>query len=243
MKFKINMIESNSFRNILNIAKYTFKTLKITYIIEAILLFIGLFSSLPELFIYNSNSSTTFNLIPLVLMIFIVNFILHLITFYQQTSKEYGALIFLTPTKGWEFILGHFLELILANGFILISFIIVTFFSSKLLIPVVLLSLIPLIFSLLLAHLIISASIIFVKTYIRNTVLCILGSIFLCLVGKSMYSILRKIILSFLPYFYVRIGKLFTIEIDIFSTILGIVTIIAIQILASYMIDKKLDIR
>ena len=241
MKFKINMIESNSFRNILNIAKYTFKTLKITYIIELIILFIGLFSSLPELFIYNS--STTFNLIPLVLMIFIVNFILHLITFYQQTSKEYGSLIFLTPTKGWEFILGHFLELILANGFILISFIIVTFFSSKLLIPVVLLSLIPLIFSLLLAHLIISASIILVKTYIRNTILCILGSIFLCLVGKSIYSILRKIILSFLPYFYVRIGKLFTIEIDIFSTILGIVTIIAIQILASYMIDKKLDIR
>lgn len=241
MKFKINMIESNSFGNILNIAKYTFKTLKITYIIEAILLFIGLFSSLPELFIYNS--STTFNLIPLVLMIFIVNFILHLITFYQQTSKEYGALIFLTPTKGWEFILGHFLELVLANGFILISFIVVTFFSSKLLIPVVLLSLIPLIFSLLLAHLIISASTILVKTYIRNTVLCILGSIFLCSVGRSIYSILRKIILSFLPYFYVRIGKLFTIEIDIFSTILGIVTIIAIQILASYMIDKKLDIR
>lgn len=241
MKLKINMIKSNSFKNVLNITKYTFKTLKIPYIIETILLFIGLLSSLPELFIYNS--LTTFNLIPLVIMIFIANFILHLIIFYQQTSKEYGALIFLTPTKGWEFILGHFLELVLVNGFILISFIIATFFSSKLLIPVVLVSLIPIVLSLLLVHLIISASIILVKTYIRNTILCILGTLFLCSVGKFIYSILRKIILSFLPYFYVRIGKLFTIEIDIFSTILGIVTIIAIQILASFMIDKKLDIR
>lgn len=237
MKNISNVPKTNNRKNIINIMKYSFRTLRLTYIIEAVILILGLCSSSLI-----SRFTLGLDLVPTVSIALTINFIAHIILFSCQLSKDHGRLLFLTPIKGIEFILGNFLELLLVNGFIvaLISIagtVNTNGFASEL-------STISLtiFIGLMVGYLIITALIAIFSCYIKSTILCIFAVIFGSMFGNMIYDLLSRVILYLFPYFYLSIGRLGLIKIDIFSVILDIITLLALQIVAAYMIDKKLDI-
>lgn len=234
---EITLKNSKSFKYIIGTATHTFKSLKIIYIIEAIILLIGLFSNH-----FFSQFTKSLDLIPTVATLLTMNFVAHLIVFSLQVSKDHGKLLFLTPVKGIEFILGHFLELLLVDSFIIVVTSFVGSINSHSIASTLITSSLGILLGLLSAHLLLTGTIAIVSCYIRSTGLCILGVILCCSIGESIYSWINNTIISFLPYFYLSIGKLGIIEIDIFSVVIDIIALVGLQIVAAYMIDKKLDI-
>jgi len=113
MENKIIKNKSIKMKNIFSIAKYSFRTLRIMYLIEAIILVLALGSSS-----FLSKFTQGLDLIPAVSILIATNFIAHIIIFSMQLSKEYGRLLFLAPISGIDFILGNLLELIFINLFI-----------------------------------------------------------------------------------------------------------------------------
>lgn len=234
---EITSIKQNFFKNILGVAKHTFKTLRITYIVEAVILLISLFSSS-----FFSRFTLGLDLVPAISILLTINFIAHLIVFSQQVSKEHGNLLFLAPIKGIEFILGHFLELLIVDLSILSIIAMVGSINAHTIASLLITSSFGILFGLLSTHLVISAAIAIVGSYIRSTGLCVLVVILSCLMGDGIYSWFNNAIISFLPYFYMNLGRLGIIEIDLFSVFIDIIALIGLQITAAYMIDKKLDI-
>ncbi|MEG1255065.1 hypothetical protein [Clostridium sp.] len=232
-----NIKNINSTKNILNIMKYSFRSLRLTYIIEAVILILGLSSST-----FISRFTQGFDLIPTVGIALTINFVAHIIIFSCQLSKEYGKLLFLTPIKGIEFILGNFLELLLVNGFVVVLTGMAGTVNSNGFASVLFLTSLTMLIGIMVGYLIITALIAILSSYIKSTVLCVFAVIFSCIFGNIIYDFLSKIMLYLLPYFYVSIGKLGFIEIDIFSVILDMIALVALQLVAAYMIDKKLDI-
>lgn len=237
METVININKSNSMKNILGVMKHTFKTLRITYIVEAVILVLAFFSSS-----FFSRFTLGLDLVPAVAIILTINFIAHLIVFSLQISKEHGNLLFLAPMKGIEFIIGHFLELILVDSFVVLFTCIMGSLNAHSVASMLIVASLGILIGLLSAHLIISGAIVIVGTYIRSTGLCVLGVIIACGIGNGIYDWLNRTIISFLPYFYLSIGRLGLIEIDIFSSILDLIALIVLQLVAAHMIDKKLDI-
>lgn len=231
------IVKQSYYKNILGIAFHTFKTLKIAYIIETIILLIGLFSNN-----FFSRYTMGLDLVPTVATLLTANFIAHIIVFSLQISKDHGKLLFLTPIKGIEFLAGHFLELLLVDSFIVVAAAVVGSINAHGLASMLITASLGILVGLLSAHLIITGTIAIVGSYIRSTGLCILGVILCCGFGESIYSWINNAVISFMPYFYLSIGRLGLIEIDIFSVILDILALIGLQIAAAYMIDKKLDI-
>lgn len=230
-------IKQISLKSILSIAKHTFKTLRIIYIIEGFLLALSLFSNN-----FFSQFTLGIDLISMVSILLTANFISHIIVFSLQISKEHGNLLFLTPINGIEFILGHLLELITINLLIITITTIVGSLNTNTFTSFLTTSSFFLFIGLITAHLIISAFICIVSSYIKNTGLCVLAVIICCGIAQSIYFIFSKVILSFLPYFYVSVNIFGTVHIDIFSVVLNIIAIVTLQLIAAYMIDKKLDI-
>lgn len=230
-------IKQNSMKNIISIAKHTFKTLRTTYIVEGIILLLALFSNS-----FFSRFTQGLDLVPTISILFTINLIAHLIVFSLQISKEHGNLLFLTPINGMQFILGHLLELFGIDILILFIVGLVGSINAHSFASLLITSSMGILLGLLSAHLIISATIAIVGSYIRSTGLCVLIVILSCIIGEGIYGWFNKAIISFLPYFYMSIGRLGFIEIDIFSVLIDILALIGLQITAAYMIDKKLDI-
>ncbi len=237
METTININKSNPMKNIIGVMKHTFKTLRITYIIETVILALSFFSSN-----FLSRYTLGLDLVPTVAIILTINFIAHLIVFSLQLSKDHGNLLFLAPIKGIEFILGHFLELLLIDSFAILFAAVVGSINAHSFASMLIFSSLGILIGMLSAHLIITGAIAIVGSYIRSTGLCVLGVILACGIGNGIYDWFNKAIISFLPYFYMNIGRLGLIEIDIFSALLDLIVLIGLQLVAAHMIDKKLDI-
>lgn len=237
MESTITKSKSIKMKNILSIAKYTFKTLRIMYLIEAIILVLALGSSS-----FLSKFTLGLDLIPTISILLTMNFISHIIIFSMQLSKEYGRLLFLTPISGVDFILGNLLELALVNLFIIIITNLCVMVNSGSFSSTILSLSLSVSGGTIIAYLIITALIAIIASYIRSTALCVLAVIAVDIVGNIIYSFISNLILHFLPYAYMVIGKSGAIEIDIFSVLIDTLALIILQFVAANRIDKKLDI-
>ncbi|GEM_PF-360881 len=234
---KIIKSKSIKMKNIFSIAKYSFRTLRIMYLIEAIILVLALGSSS-----FLSKFTQGLDLIPAVSILIATNFIAHIIIFSMQLSKEYGRLLFLAPISGIDFILGNLLELIFINLFITIIVALGAMVNSGNFPSIVLNISLSMSLGTIISYLIITALIAILGSYIRSTALCVLAVIGAGIVGNIIYSFIANLILYFLPYMYMTIGKYGAIELDIFAIIIDILALIILQIVAANRIDKKLDI-
>ncbi|HAK42476.1 MAG TPA: hypothetical protein DCM59_06915 [Clostridium sp.] len=237
MENTITKSKSIKIKNILGIAKYTFRTLRIMYLIEAVIIVLALGSSS-----FLSKYTLGLDLIPAISILLTMNFISHMIIFSMQLSKEYGRLLFLTPISGIDFILGNLLELVLVNLFIVMILNLGVIVNSGSVSSIVFFLSLSVSVGTTIAYLIITALIAILGSYIRSTSLCVLAVIGACIVGDIIYSFIANIILHFLPYVYMTIGKYGSIEIDIFSVLIDTLAIIILQLVAANIIDKKLDI-
>lgn len=237
MENKIIKSKSIKMKNIFSIAKYSFRTLRIMYLIEAIILVLALGSSS-----FLSKFTQGLDLIPAVSILIATNFIAHIIIFSMQLSKEYGRLLFLAPISGIDFILGNLLELIFINLFITIIVALGAMVNSGNFPSIVLNISLSMSLGTIISYLIITALIAILGSYIRSTALCVLAVIGAGIVGNIIYSFIANLILYFLPYMYMTIGKYGAIELDIFAIIIDILALIILQIVAANRIDKKLDI-
>jgi len=157
----------------------------------------------------------------------------------MQLSKEYGRLLFLAPISGIDFILGNLLELIFINLFITTIVALGAMVNSGNFPSIVLNISLSMSLGTIISYLIITALIAILGSYIRSTALCVLAVIGASIVGNIIYSFIANLILYFLPYMYMTIGKY---ELDIFAIIIDILALIILQIVAANRIDKKLDI-
>ncbi len=237
MESTITKSKSIKIKNILSIVKYTFKTLRIMYLIEAVILVLALGSSS-----FLSKFTLGLDLIPAISILLTMNFISHMIIFSMQLSKEYGRLLFLTPISGVDFILGNLLELVLVNLFIIIIINLGSMVNSGNYSFIILSISLSVSIGTTIAYLIITALIAIIGSYIRSTSLCVLAVIAANIVGSIIYSFIANLILHFLPYAYMVIGKSGAIEIDIFSVLIDTLALIILQFVAANRIDKKLDI-
>ncbi|MBU3103132.1 hypothetical protein [Clostridium gasigenes] len=224
-------------KNILNIMKYSFKSLRILYFIEFLILLVGLVSGK-----FLSQFTGGWDVLAIVSTIATMNFISYIILFSKQISKDYGYLLFLTPIKGIEFIVGHLLGLVSANLIVIIIALIVNLINIGEINSGILQTSVTVIIGLITAYLIITALIGIFSSYIRNKFLSIIAIIIIFSIGSLIYDFITSIILSIMPYVYITIGNSNIIEIDVISSILGILTVLALQIIAGKYIDKKIDI-
>ncbi len=224
-------------KNILNIMKYSFKSLRILYFIEFLILLVGLVSGK-----FLSQFTGGWDVLAIVSTIATMNFISYIILFSKQISKDYGYLLFLTPIKGIEFIVGHLLGLVSANLIVIIIALIVNLINIGEINSGILQTSVTVIMGLITSYLIITALIGIFSSYIRNKFLSIIAIIIIFSIGSLIYDFITSIILSIMPYVYITIGNSNIIEIDVISSILGILTVLALQIIAGKYIDKKIDI-
>lgn len=245
METTLTKSKSIKIKNILNISKYTFRTLRIMYLIEAVILVLALGSSS-----FLSKFTLGFDLIPAISLLLIINFIAHIIIFSMQLSKEYGRLLFLTPISGIDFILGNLLELILTNSFIvIISNLNIMVNSNNMTSMIFSISLsilfsisLSILFGIIIGYLIITALIAILGSYIKSTALCVLAVIATWIIGDIIYSFISNLLLLLFPYWYITIGKYGAIEVDIFSMLINLIALITLQLIAANRIDRKLDI-
>ena len=224
-------------KNIVNIMKYNFKTLKILYFIELIILIISLVTGR-----FISMITWGWDIVALVGIVCTINFIASLILFSCQISKEYGRLLFLTEIKGVEFIIGSLLQLVSVNLLSLLLIIIVNLIGIGVVSAKILLVIIGIYIGFTVAYLIITSLIGIVYSYIKNSFFVVITTILVAVIGSFVYEVITSYILGFLPYVYMTIGNNNAIEIDIIEWILGLIVIIGLQIVLGNSIDKKLDI-
>ena len=237
MENTLTKSKSIKIKNILNISKYTFRTLRIMYLIEAVILVLALGSSS-----FLSKFTLGFDLIPAISLLLIINFIAHIIIFYMQLSKEYGRLLFLTPISGIDFILGNLLELILTNSFIVIISNLNIMVNSNNMTSMIFSISLSILFGIIIGYLIITALIAILGSYIKSTALCVLAVIATWIIGDIIYSFISNLLLLLFPYWYITIGKYRAIEVDIFSMLINLIVLITLQLIAANRIDRKLDI-
>lgn len=237
MENTLTKSKSIKIKNILNISKYTFRTLRIMYLIEAVILVLALGSSS-----FLSKFTLGFDLIPAISLLLIINFIAHIIIFSMQLSKEYGRLLFLTPISGIDFILGNLLELILTNSFIVIISNLNIMVNSNNMTSMIFSISLSILFGIIIGYLIITALIAILGSYIKSTALCVLSVIATWIIGDIIYSFISNLLLLLFPYWYITIGKYGAIEVDIFSMLINLIALITLQLIAANRIDRKLDI-
>lgn len=237
METTLTKSKSIKIKNILNISKYTFRTLRIMYLIEAVILVLALGSSS-----FLSKFTLGFDLIPAISLLLIINFIAHIIIFSMQLSKEYGRLLFLTPISGIDFILGNLLELILTNSFIVIISNLNIMVNSNNMTSMIFSISLSILFGIIIGYLIITALIAILGSYIKSTALCVLAVIATWIIGDIIYSFISNLLLLLFPYWYITIGKYGAIEVDIFSILINLIALITLQLIAANRIDRKLDI-
>ena len=230
-------------RNIINLLKYNFgkyHTSKsiVLYIIGLAILFfnsIGIIANVPIL----SQIISLVN-IGFVITFLIINFIWSIFRFQSQISKEKGKLLFTFPIKSSEFIIAKIIEFIIIQGGMVFIAFISFLFAREDIMNLINLSSMAVMFSTIVAYIIIISYITIFSSYINNKALCILAIIIgggaIQLIVQGVINIITKV----LPYIYMRIGDFN--EIDIISVLLNFGWIAFITWLAIYFLDNKLDI-
>lgn len=169
-----------------------------------------------------------------------INFIVSLVTFFLQISKEQGKLIFMFPIKSWEYLAAKYLEFIIFQLGITLVFSVIAVISGSSVQSMLTVAVLATGFGTIIGYIIITAFTVIVASYIHNSALCLIAVIF---GGGIVNSIVETIIWGitrFLPYVYIRIGSL--VELDLISVLLEGLCIIGLLIIANKHLDKKLDI-
>lgn len=224
-------------KNIRNLMKYIFRYHKTLYIISAVVI---LLSMVLDGFIGKFTRGV--ELIPVITLLLTVNIITHLIMFSREVSKEYGKLLFMAPINGIDFILGNLFEFIGSQLIITILPVIWNWIAAgKITKPLFSIAL-PSFFGFLTFYLMVTAIMAIINCYVKESglrALCVIGSL---IIVNMIYSLISKLILSILPYIYISISGIYNTEIDLFSCLISITALIALQFCAAYHINNKLEI-
>lgn len=222
-------------RNIISIIKYDFKSQKTQIIIQmGILIFLVLQS-----FWGNSWFPAEFKFIPIVSIFLLINLIVSIVKYIRGITTDEGRLLFMAPIKGWEYVLSKYIEYIVASVIIALIALIGVILgdgSSQLYI----ISSVGMIFGFTgILILITSFATIYNSHFNKKSVSVILTIVSLVLYGLVV-SILQIAGLFVFPRVYMIVGNFF--EINIFESIIEILSICILVYLNIYHIDKKLDI-
>lgn len=230
-------------KNIFNILKYNFGKYnsginKILYIIALVILIFstcGTFIRIPFVAEFISVINIAF-----VSLFLVVNFIVSLIKFSSQISKDKGKLIFTLPIKSWEFIIAKYMEFIILQGIIALIVYVITSFTGNSMADAVKVTALATAYGTTIAYIIITSFIVIFSSYIKNVGLCILTVIIGGGIIQGFVSKINWLITKLFPYVYIEIGSF--IEIDIISSLLWILWMVILVITSINHLDKKLDI-
>lgn len=230
-------------KNIFNILKYNFGKYnsginKILYIILLVILIFstcGTFIRVP----FVAEVISVMN-IAFVSLFLVVNFIVSLIKFSSQISKDKGKLIFTLPIKSWEFIIAKYIEFIILQGIIALIVYVITSFTRNSMAGALRVTALATAYGTTIAYIIITSFIVIFSSYIKNLGLCILAVIIGGGIIQGFVSKINWLITKLFPYVYIEIGSF--IEIDIISSLLWILWMVILVITSINHLDKKLDI-
>ncbi|MBD7915606.1 hypothetical protein H9660_10660 [Clostridium sp. Sa3CUN1] len=230
-------------RNIINILKYNFGkyhtgTSKILYLIGFAFLIINTFATFTNIQLLSEVMSLLD--IAFIATFLGLNFIGSIIRFIRQISKEKGKLLFTFPIKGYEFLIAKILEFSIIQGAIAIVAYVLSLLSGNSLVDLIKLSSFSIMYGTIVAYVVVIAFIVIVQSYIKNIALSILTIVIGGPIISGIVDKIDKVITNLFPYFYIKIGNF--IEIDIIYFVLSLCWIIFLIYLASYHLDKKLDI-
>lgn len=169
-----------------------------------------------------------------------INFIVSIVTFSLQISKEQGKLVFMFPVKSWEYMIAKYLEFIIFQLAVVSIFSLIAVVAGSSIREVLVTAVIATGVGTSIAYIIITAFIVIVASYIHNTVLCIIAVIF---GGGILQTAIELIILGitrFLPYVYLKIGVF--LEFDLIEILLQTICVVMLVIISTKHLDKKLDI-
>ena len=169
-----------------------------------------------------------------------INFIVAIIKFSLQVSKDEGNLVFMFPVKSWEFMVAKFLEFTIMQAVIVLVVLITSLLSLSSISGMIVLTSVATAFGTVVAYIAITSYIVIFASYINNTFLCVLAVIFGGGIIESIVEFINWGITRILPYVYLRIGTF--IEIDIIDTLLNGVWIILLVVIGIKHLNKKLDI-
>ncbi|WP_291648685.1 hypothetical protein [Clostridium sp.] len=229
--------------NVLNILKYNFGKYnsgisKILYVIAFVILCIltlGIFIKIP----FVGELMSIMNIVFISTFLGI-NFITSIIKFISQISKDNGKLIFTLPIKAWEFMIAKYLEFIILQGSIAVMAYIISSLSNNTMAEVVKMASFGVAFGTTAAYIVITSFIVIFSSYIYNVGLCVLAVIVGGGIIQGFVSEINRFITNLFPYIYLKIGSF--IEIDLISTLLGILWVGILVTMAVNHLDKKLDI-
>lgn len=230
-------------KNILNILKYNFgkynsgisKILYMSAFIILCMLTLGIFIKVPFIGELMSVMSIAF-----ISTFLAINFIISIIKFISQISKDNGKLIFTLPIKAWEFMIAKYIEFIILQGSIALVAYIVSSLSGNAMAEVVKMAVFGVAFGTTAAYIVITSFIVIFSSYIYNVGLCILAVIVGGGIIQSFVSGINRFITNLFPYVYLKLGSF--IEIDLISMLLGILWVGILVTIAINHLDKKLDI-
>ncbi|WP_195428893.1 hypothetical protein [Clostridium sp. D46t1_190503_E9] len=230
-------------KNILNILKYNFgkynsgisKILYMSVFIILCMLTLGIFIRVPFIGELMSVMSIAF-----ISTFLAINFIISIIKFISQISKDNGKLIFTLPIKAWEFMIAKYIEFIILQGSIALVAYIVSSLSGNAMAEVVKMAVFGVAFGTTAAYIVITSFIVIFSSYIYNVGLCILAVIVGGGIIQSFVSGINRFITNLFPYIYLKLGSF--IEIDLISMLLGILWVGILVTIAINHLDKKLDI-
>lgn len=224
-------------KNIQNLMKYIFWSHKTIYIISVVVIVLGL---VLDGFIGKFTRGV--ELIPTITLLLTVNIIAHLIMFSREVSKEHGKLLFMTPINGSEFILGNLFEFIGSQLIITMIPVIWNWIAAGKITKPLFSIAFPSFFGFLTFYLMVTAIMAIINCYVKESglrALCVIGAL---IIGNMVYGLISKLILSILPYIYISISGVYNTEIDLFSCLISIAALVALQFCAAYHISNKLEI-
>lgn len=230
-------------RNIFKLLKYNFGIYdsgisKMGYVIALVLLvFLGLGGRINIPYVPELMSGLS---IAFVASFLGINFIVAIIKFSLQVSKDEGNLVFMFPVKSWEFMVAKFLEFTIMQAVIVLAVLITSLLSLSSISGMIVLTSVATAFGTVVAYIAITSYIVIFASYINNTFLCVLAVIFGGGIIESIVEFINWGITRILPYVYLRIGTF--IEIDIIDTLLNAVWIILLVVIGIKHLNKKLDI-
>lgn len=262
MRYIESFLGVNRMKNIVNIIKYNIRESAILYSIEVgLILLICIISMYSSVHIGNSiNSGSSIHIgnvinfgsgsseiqsasfiigiifiVPTVLCIMSINFVISIINFSKQLSKDRGRLLFITPVKGGEFMVAKYLEFIVTNlPFFIVAIIPIMKIATNR-IDVSTSMIICFFGGILMTYMIITSLIVIARSYVNKTILVVI----LVITGLMVLGGLKDAIEYMLPDAYSSINE---VNFGLVKPILDIIIMIILSIFASENLNSKLDI-
>lgn len=245
MRYIESFLGANRMRNIVNIIKYNIRESAILYSIEVGLLLlvciiakfsnIGNFINIGNGFSGIPTSSFIISvlfIIPTAVCIMSINFVIAIINFSKQISKDRGRLIFMTPVKGGEFMVAKYLEFIVTNlPFFIVAIIPIISIEIN---PISIDIIVPF-FGMLMTYIIITSLIVIARSHVNKTILVVI----LVIIGLMLVGGLTDSIKYMLPNAYISINE---VNFELIKPISNIIIMIILSIFASKNLNSKLDI-